>query len=73
MNRVSLLASCHKRSKVDILRSIANEAIESHRNALEMLQNHEGATDAYKRYCQGVIDFHPSLGSRYKLDKLYLH
>jgi hypothetical protein len=72
VNRVSLLATCQKRSKIDILRSVANDAIESHRNAVEILQSHEGATDAYKRYCQGMIDSHSSMG-RYKLDKLRLY
>jgi hypothetical protein len=72
VNRVSLLASCQKRSKIEILRIIADEAIESHRNALELLQGHEGATEAYRRYCQGMIDFHPSSGGRYRLDRLRL-
>ena len=73
VNRVSLLVTCRKRSKIDVLRSVAIEATESHQNALDLLQNHQGATNAYKRYCKGMIDAHLSLGSsRYKLDKLGL-
>ena len=72
LNRISLLASCKKCSKIDILRSIASETVESHRNALEILQSHEGAADVYKCYSQGMLDFHTSLHDRYRLGELSL-
>jgi len=66
------MASHQQRSKIDILRLIADDAIESHLNTLEMLRSHEGATDAYQRYCRGLVDSHFAMRGRYKLDQLRL-
>ncbi|TFK66370.1 terpenoid synthase [Pluteus cervinus] len=69
-NFVTNMANCHRISKIDALRRLAEDTAADALRAMKIVSGHPGAYKAAQAFVQGYIVFHLA-SPRYKLTELF--
>ncbi len=69
-NFVTNMANCHKISKIESLRKLAEDTAADALRALKIVSGHPGAHKAAQAFVQGYVDFHLA-SPRYELTELF--
>ena len=70
VNCISNIARCTKRSKLDVLKHLARESVEAHKEVFAVFRDDAEALEAFKAFCRGYVYFHTS-STRYKVPHLW--
>jgi hypothetical protein len=70
VNCISNIARCTKRSKLDVLKHLARESVDAHKEVFAVLRDDAEALEAFKAFCRGYVYFHTS-STRYKVPHLW--
>ncbi|KAF8632727.1 hypothetical protein AX15_001723 [Amanita polypyramis BW_CC] len=70
VNLVSNIARCNGQTKLQVLKQLADESAEAHRETLAVLSQHPDALEAYRRFSAGYVHFHIA-SARYMLADLW--
>ncbi|KAF8638694.1 hypothetical protein AX17_002016 [Amanita inopinata Kibby_2008] len=70
VNCISNIARCSGRSKLQVLRDLADESVEAHKEILAVLSQSPEALKAFQHFCTGYVYFHTS-SPRYKVSDLW--